>query len=550
MTSSARSSSYSGAQALFSRINDESRRRRALAENKTIQQVLEESRERCKTLSGFMREAWHVLEPANAFVHGWHLDAISEHLEAVSNGQILRLLINEPPGMMKSLEVGVLWPTWEWGPRNQPHLRTLATSYKESLAKRDNIKARRLVKSDWFQQRWGHQFELMADQDSTVKFENDKTGFRAAMVFSSLTGDRGDRVVIDDPLSVDQAKSDASRQSAEDTFLEAIPNRMVDPKTSVIVMIMQRLHEKDPSGIGLAKDLGYVHLMLPMEFERERCCYTVLQPKHFDAGPPIVARYDGERQVWYPEGRPVPEPRREYVARAAVQTVYRQDKRTREGELLFPERFSKEVVERDKVPLGPYGTAGQNQQRPAPRGGGMFKRAWFGIVLAAPEGTKWARGWDLAATDDPNAAYTAGVKLGRGPDKILYVAHVVREHLEGADVRKLIYNTATQDGADCHIGLPKDPAQAGKVQAADYVAMLQGFRAYAEPQTGSKETRAEPIQAQSHAGNVKLVRGVWNEAFIEEAETFPNGAFKDQIDALATAYARLLARKDFAFGSV
>jgi predicted phage terminase large subunit-like protein len=536
------SSKSSAAQELLSRINAEARRRRAIADNTTIDEVLNESRARCSTLTGYMHEAWHVLEPANAYVHGWHIDAVAEHLEAVSSGQITRLLINEPAGMMKSLQVGVFWQTYEWGPLNKPHLRTVATSYKETLTKRDNIKARRLVKSDWFQSRWGQQFVLMADQDSTIKFENDKTGFRAAMVFNSLTGERGDRVSIDDPLSVAQAKSDTERKTAEETFLEAVPNRLVDPKSSAIILIMQRLHERDPAGIAIAKNLGYVHLMLPMEYERERSCYTVVKPKHFDAGPPIRGRYDAEKQIWYREGQPVPEPRREYVEKAEPQTVYRQDKRTREGELLFPERFPREAVEKLKISLGSWGHAGQDQQRPAPREGGMFKRHWFDgkIIKAVPFGTRWVRHWDLAATQSEVGARTAGVKMGRTPDGRYLIGHVIAAAEEGQEVRRLIKSTAEVDGHGVEISLPQDPGQAGKVQARDYVKMLAGYNVRTARETGDKITRAEPFAAQCEGGNVFLLEGPWIEGYLDEICQFPGAARKDFVDASSGAFGRLV----------
>lgn len=526
-------------QEMLQRIRAERQRREA---NRRIE---EEAEAAGVSLSAYIRGAWHVLEPGRAYRHGWHIDAISDHLGAVTDDQINRLIINVPPGTMKSLAVGVFWPTWEWGPLNKPHLRTLATSYKESLAKRDNIKARRLVQSDWFQDRWGQNFDLMPDQNSTLKFENDKSGFRAAMAFKSLTGERGDRVIIDDPLSVDQAKSDAERLNAQETFLEAVPNRLSDPEMSAIVLVMQRLHEGDTTGIALAKNLGYEHLMLPMEFEPDRCCYTVVKPSHMDAEP-VEGRYDALKQVWYLEGSEVPEGRKEYVDKAETKTVYRQDRRTTEGELLFEERFPRTVVERDKVSLGSVGHAGQNQQRPAPRGGGLFKRSYFKPIKAIPAGTRFVRGWDLAATDDnPDAARTAGVKIGQMPDGRFVIAHCVAEHASPARVRTLIGNTADLDdanGARCRVSLPKDPGQAGKDQAQQLVAMLAGHVVSATPESGDKVTRAEPLAAQCEAGNVDILEGAWNDMFLDEVEVFPAGKLKDIVDAASRAFNDLVGR--------
>lgn len=503
-------------------------------------QIEDEAQQAGVSLSSFIRAAWHVLEPGRAYTHGWHIDAISDHLKAITDGGLTRLVINVPPGTMKSLAVGVFWPSWEWGPLNKPYLRTIATAYKEGLAKRDNIKARRLVQSEWFRARWGNQFSLMPDQNITLKFENDHAGFRAAMSFRSLTGERGDRVVIDDPMSVDMAKSDAERLTAKETFLEAVPSRLTDPKTSAIVLVMQRLHEEDTTGVALAKNLGYEHLMLPMEYERERSCYTIVRPSWTDA-PPKLGRYDAGKGRWYFPGDEVPEGRVEYVEAVAPKLVYPHDRRSAEGELLFPERFPREIVERDKISLGSVGHAGQNQQRPAPREGGMFKRSYFQIVNAIPERTMFVRGWDLAATDDdPTSARTAGVKIGRMPDGKFVIAHCVADRLSPAGVRALIKSTAEVDGRLCLVSMPKDPGQAGKDQAQQLVAMLAGYRAKATPESGDKVTRAEPFSAQCEAGNVVMLRGAWNEMFLDEVETFPNAKLKDIVDASARAFNELV----------
>jgi len=496
------------------------------------------------SLVSYIRAAWHVLEPAHVYIHGWHIEAIAEHLEAITAGQIRRLIINVPPGMTKSMSVSVFWPTWEWGPKRLPHLRTISTAYREHLALRDNRRAKNLIQSLWYQERWGDVFQIKPDKAGERLYENDHEGWRAGMPFDSITGERGDRINIDDPLSVTQAKSTARRTAAKETFLEALPNRLVDPKRSAITMIMQRLHEEDPTGIALAKNLGYEHLMLPMEFEPDRRCYSVVMPRHFDAGLPIEARYDSGKQIWYKEGendpeKQVPDNRVEYVKLAPVKTVYNQDPRTADGDLLFEARFPREVVESDRVSLGSGPFAGQNQQRPAPREGNLFKLADFKFMDAIPDGTEFCRGWDMAATETAGAARTAGVKIGRMPDGGFLVAHLVAEMAGPFDVKKLIKVTAERDGYDCEIALPQDPGSAGKVQAADLIAHLAGFVVSAKTATGDKVTRALPFSAQVEAGNVYLLRGPWNAEYLDEITTFPDGKRKDIGDASAEAFNRL-----------
>lgn len=215
--------------------------------NLTTADWLAIERELCKrSLAEFAKRAWHILEPATPLKWGWALDAICAHLEAVTRGEVHRLLMNVPPGTMKSLLTGVIWPSWEWGPAGMPEKRFLATAHKQDLAIRDNTKCRRLIQSDWYQTRWP--VPLVHDQNQKTKFENLATGFREAMAFNSMTGARGDRVILDDPLSADDANSEAALLASELSFLEALPTRINNDR-SAIVVIMQRLHERDPRGV-------------------------------------------------------------------------------------------------------------------------------------------------------------------------------------------------------------------------------------------------------------------------------------------------------------
>jgi predicted phage terminase large subunit-like protein len=478
--------------------------------------------EAAKSLARYIKLAWPVLEPATPYVHGWHIDAISEHLEAVTAGEITRLIVCVPPGFMKSLTTGVFWPTWEWGPKGLPAHRYVSTAHREPLAVRDNLKARRLVQSVWYQQRWGaaapgtddpltdKRVIITGDQNAKTKFENTKTGFREGMPFTAMTGSRGSRVLIDDPMSVDDARSPAKREAIVEIFLEAIPTRLNDQQTDAIVIIQQRLHALDVVGTAIAKNLGYETLVLPMEMDRDPV--TSANPN------PPLAR-----------------------CRTKIGFV---DPRTEEGELLFPEKFPKEVVEKLKNTLGSYAVAGQLQQRPVPREGAMFKREWFDVVQSAPAGTRWVRHFDLAATRGGAGARTAGVKLGITPDGKLIVGHVVTTRQEGVEVKRLIKQTFQADkkqhGNLVTFSLPQDPGQAGKVQKMDFLKLLHGLPVAIRPETGDKVTRAEPLAAQAEGGNMALLSGPWNEAFLDEVQTFPGGALKDQVDAMSGAYGSLL----------
>lgn len=487
-------------------IREEKAKRKADAERvelaRRIAADAERIRERCQPLAGFVREAWHVVEPSVDYVHGWHIDAICRHLEAVTSGEITRLLINVPPGTMKSLLCGVFWPAWEWGPRNRPELRYLGSSYSERYAKRDNRRMRDLVASEWYQTLWGDRVKLT--RSGEMAFANTRTGFRQGVPFSRLTGGRGDRVIIDDPHSVDGAESEAERLSTVRTFRESVPTRLNDPQRSAIVVVMQRLHEADVSGTILALGLGYEHLMLPMEFEPERFCRT---------------------------------------------SIGFTDPRTEEGELLFPERFPRAVVERDKVPLGSYAVAGQFQQRPSPRSGGLFQRGDFEIVDAVPAGAKRCRAWDFAASKarpGRQPDWTVGLRMAEA-DGIFFVETIARGRWSPAEVERNLKNMATQDGPTVMIRMPQDPGAAGKADAETKIKLLAGFPIRVLSVTGDKATRAKPASAQAEAGNVKLVRGDWNEVFLDEICAFPNAQFDDQVDAFADALNELALGSSFSF---
>lgn len=469
---------------------------------KLLKKNIASGRLKCKTLAGFIREAWPLLEPVAVYVHNWHIDEICRHLEAITNGTFLamglenRLLINVPPGSMKSLIVSVFWPAWEWS-IGKSSLRYITTSFKEDACKRDAGKMRDLITSEWYQTLFPH---IVLDRKGEKAFTNTATGRREGSPFGSLTSKRGDRLIIDDPHSIDTAESEGDRNKTTRRFREGALNRLNDQKRSAIVVIMQRLHELDMSGVIIAQKMRYIHLMLPMEFEPERACSTVLG---------LV------------------------------------DPRTKKGELLDPVRFPPETVAFMTTDMGSHAYAGQYQQRPSAREGGQFKRIWFKIVGAKPdEYNRGVRRWDLAATaeqpgKDPD--YTACVRMWTNGRRFV-IDDVQRMRVSAHKVRVALTTTAGQDGRRVVIVIPQDPGQAGKEQAASIIGELAGFRAYAERETDAKDIRGEAFAAQCEAGNVDLVEGPWNESFISEMCGFPQG-HDDQYDAGCGAFNYLAKKK-------
>ena len=493
------------------------------------QQLIEIDQNDCEeSLSAFVRRAWHVVEPGAEYVHGWHIDFICNHLEAITNGLQFddggyynRLLINVPPGTMKSLLTNVFWPAWEWGPRNMPHLRYVCTSHSQNLAVRDSTKMRRLIQSDWYQARWGDRVRLAGDQNAKTKFENTATGFREAVAFESMTGVRGDRVIIDDPHSVDGASSEAMRESTIETFLEAIPSRLTNPVKSAIVVIMQRLHEEDVSGVILDKGLGYDHIMLPM-------------------------RYD--------------------PGRAAPTLLGFEDPREEEGELLFPERFPLEVVERDEAVMGPYATAGQFQQSPEPRGGGVIKREWwqlweqpsyppFDYIIAAID-----TAYTTKAENDPSAMTVWGIWSGgdqaaqitRAPTSEGEMIAVLNRTYSEERPRAMLMH-AWQDRLELHELVEKVQETMGRYgvdkllvenkasgySVAQEIRRLYGYEDFAvqlvDPKGNDKLARLFSIQHLFAEGLIYAPERSWADMVINQAAQFPKAKHDDLVDTISLA---------------
>jgi predicted phage terminase large subunit-like protein len=479
---------------LLALLDEKARRdevKRREAELADVEKNAEQIRKRCKSLAGFIRRAWHVLEPEAKYVHSWHIDAICQHLEAVTDGRINRLLINVPPGSSKSLIVSVLWPAWEWGPCGRRSLRYLATAFNDGPVKRDTRKSRDLIASEWYQRLWP---DVVLTRTAETSFANSSTGTREGVPFGSLTSQRGDRLIIDDPHSTKTAESDAERNETTRLFREGAVNRLNDQQSCAIIVIMQRLHEQDISGTILSLGMEYVHLMLPMEFDPERACETPIGFK---------------------------------------------DPRTDDRQLLDQVRFPRQVVEALKRDMGSYAYSGQYDQNPKPRSGGMFQKGDFEVIdkEKIPAGGKRVRAWDFAASvpkPGTQPDWTVGLRMLLVND-IFYVEDVIRDRWSPGDVEKNLKNTASQDGTTVTVRMPQDPAAAGKSDAQTKIKLLKGYPLVVKTVGGDKATRARPASAQSEAGNVKLVRGPWNEAFLDEVCAFPSGAFDDQVDAFADA---------------
>lgn len=469
------------------------------------------------SLREYIQQAWSVIEPGTPFTPGWHIEAIAAHLEAVSRGEIRKLLINMPPRHMKSLAVSVFWPTWEW--ITKPELGWLFASYAMSLAVRDSVKCRRIIESAWYQRRWGEVYQLTGDQNVKSRYDNTRMGYRVSLsVDSAVTGEGGDRIVIDDPHNVREADSEAIRSTTISWWREAMSTRANNPKTVGRVMVMQRVHEEDLSGYVLAAEDGWDHLCMPAEFE-----------------PRIQVH---------------------------VSAIGWKDPRQEPGELLWPAQFGPKELADLKQSLGSYGSAGQLQQRPAPAEGGMFKRVWWRfwhlpgqplppVTVRQPDGTihqcpvvalpaafdLMLQSWDLAFKDTKASDYVVGqVWARRAADKFLL--DQIRDRMNFPETLQAVLELSRKH-PEAVTRLVEDKANGPAVIAA-LQNQISGLIPI-EPM-GSKQARAAAASPQVESGNVYLPHpflAPWVEGFIEEHASFPKGSHDDQVDSSSQALNRL-----------
>ena len=465
------------------------------------------TREECaRSLPEFVRRAWRVLEPGTRYIEGEHIKLICDHLQAVTDGRINRLLINIPPGAMKSMLVSIFWPAWEWGPRGLSSNRIISASHEAGLSTRDNRRMRLLVQSEWYQRLWP--IQLVGDQNEKTYFENESGGWRQSCPVRSMTGRRGDRVIWDDPHSVEDAYSAARLAEAERVFRETLPSRLNDPAKSAIVVVMQRLSDKDISGVILSGDYGYTHLMLPMEFEPGRKCVTAIG----------------------------------------------QDWREHEGDLLFPARFPREVVERDKkVMKSAHAVAGQFQQRPAPLGGGLIKGEWFARHKVLPRMVERVIIADTAQKTAERNDYSVFACYGKGEDGKLYLIDLIRGKWEAPELhRRAVAFWAKHKARDAqrHAGALRKMYIEDKASGTGLIQQIRsdaGCPVVAVQRGRDKLTRLMDVQGYIESGYVSVPADAeFTSDFVAECESFAaddSHAYDDQLDTLIDAINVLLVRQ-------
>lgn len=474
---------------------------------------------------------WPIVEPSIPFIRGWAIEAIAEHLEYVTHGFLKRLLINVPPGFSKSLLTDVFWPSWEWGPQNRPWYRYVCASYSNHLTERDNMRCRNIIINERYQRLWGHVFGVSNDQFTKIKFANDKTGWKLATSVGGIgVGERGDRFIIDDANNTMEMESEAERRNTNMWFTEVVPDRLNNPKDSAIVVIQQRLHEEDVSGVAISREMGYTHLMIPMEYDSKRHCVTV-----------IGLDDNNNEIVW-------------------------EDPRMDDGDLAWPERFPKDVCDQLHNDKGEYAWAGQYLQSPVPRGGAIIKDSYwqiweedkfpaFSFILASLDSA-----YTEKEENDPSALTVWGVFHDEAGNPKIMLIYAWNERLEFNALVQRVIDTCTIDKRPLTCArFPVDrlliEAKASGISVGQELQRLIGFGGnfgiqLINPQkSGDKVNRAHAIQHLFTEGLIYAPDKAYADMVINQCAVFPKGSHDDLVDSttMAMKYLRdngLILRKE------
>lgn len=480
----------------------------------TRRRFAESAAELSADLRQFGREAWQVIKPVELYKSNWHIDAICEHLEAVSRGDITRLQIWVPRGTMKSLNVSVFWPAWEW--TTQPWLRYWTAVYELGLAGRLAGMSRNIILSEWYQERWGQVFRLVKDGEKY--FTNNQGGTRLATApGSTALGEHGHRIIIDDPINAlaADATSRVTLDSTNEWYDATVEGSKADPKSTAIVIIMQRLHEND---------------LAQHAYEKEPDEWTILC---------LPERYEHDHPF-----------------------RWQSDPRVLDGELLWPDRRGDKESEAMAKALGPYRRAGQMQQRPSAREGDLLKRYWWrfydptlftnpALKNRRPRFTMIVQSVDTPLKDkqvnDMVAIQGWGVV---GSDR--YLLDLKKGHMSKGQAYRAIVEQANylrnRDifGPCAHHTLIEN-AGYGVELIEELKRVVTGVHKLSRAHEGDKELRAEAAAASLESGNcflpgyrdgqnqLSMPRDDLNSAeitdFIDSCAGFPNARYDDDVDA-------------------
>ena len=442
----------------------------------------------------FFKAAWIVVEPAVPLSTNWHhkyiCDTLQEECERIiaQKPKTKDIIINVPFRSTKSLIVTVMFPVWAW--IKSPKLRFITSSYSATLSIELATKSRDIIFSDWFKKRWGDVFHIKKDQNLKERYENNHIGMRrATSVGGTVTGQGGDFLIVDDPLSPQMANSATERDNANEWYRTTFYSRLNQADIGVRIIIMQRVHEDDLSGFLLDREtrLNYKHICIP------------------------ATNTDGN------------------IKPKSLEKFYNKD-----TGLFWEDRFSQKVLDDYKNALGTYGYAGQLQQTPTPLDSGMIHRDWFRIDRFRKD--------EAIVNFIIDPAYTANQK--NDPSALLaytytenkwQIVDCVNVRKEFPELVKFIPEWVQKNGYTNKSRIYVEPKASGKSIVQTLVRETGLNVKEDKPPTKDKVARVSDISASLESGRVSLLNGKWNEEFLDQLTKFPAAKHDDMVDCLVMA---------------
>ena len=456
----------------------------------------------------FCRRAFRIIEPANKYEPNWHLDCIAEHLEAVYRGEIRRIIFNMPPRSLKTSLISIMFPAWVFG--KTPGARFVNTSFKFERVEAMSFKCRHILNDEWYKECFPNT-RLDSKQGQKHNFHTTERGQYYSSAILSATGEGGDYVLSDDPISPVDAFSATVRESTKAAIRGTLFSRFNDPRTGRFILTMQRVHDDDPTS-DLMRDGGYTVVKLPAEATRH---HIITLGKH----------------KW--EMQP--------------------------GDLLFPSRLTKSVLEEKRQELGEANYVGQYLQEPVPLGGGELKTVW---VQYYKNGSLKPREMNIVILVDPSGGeetnrkkkklsdYTAMMVVGLMTDQNYYMLDAIRDRLnptERVDTLFILHRKwAGLSGKQPKVGYEKY----GMMTDTHYIKDRQNLDNYRFPlvELGGSMSKEERIRrlipdfqmgrwyfpntmiyVDSEGRSIDLVK----ELVESEIATFSRSRYDDMLDALS-----------------
>jgi predicted phage terminase large subunit-like protein len=431
----------------------------------------------------FVRKAFHTILPGTPYLPNWHIEAIVHELMRVNAGEVNRLLINQPPRSLKSICVSVAYVAWLLG--HDPTRRVIVVSYSNELAAELHRQFRMIIDAGWYRALFP---AMRVARDTGTELVTTAGGSRyATSVGGTLTGRGADLIIVDDPLKADEVNSDLARKRVNDWYSGSLVSRLNDKDKGAIVVVMQRLHENDLAGYLLGQG-GWQHLDLP-----------------------AIAVDDGIIALGHDK-----------VKMRAV------------GDILHPERESKDALDRIKAEIGSLKFSAQYQQRPVPLEGNLIRREWFRCYDRLPQGSanRIVQSWDIAMMTGDANDYSV-CTTWRTIKGDYYLIDVFRARLQYPDLRRKVAGLAAKHGAGTIL---IENAGSGMALLQDLWRDLpRGMvRPLGQKPKGSKADRMVAQSAKIEAGHVHLPRQAdWLDTFLLELLAFPNGRHDDQVDSVS-----------------